>query len=177
MLKSKGILVLAEAMRLLAARSSPLRLRLAGSRDDESADSLSQAELDSITALPNVEYLGRISDMKGFWQAAHIGVLASITGEGLPVSLLEAASCGRPVVATDVPGCREIAIEGQNGFLVPPSNAMALAAALEKLGSDAMLRQTMGAASRALVEAHLSAVEVGRQTVALYADLWEATHV
>ena len=176
MLKSKGIPVLAEAMRLLAVRSSPLILRLAGSRDDESADSLTQDELDRVVALPNVEYLGRISDMKGFWHGSHIGVLASVTGEGLPVSLLEAASCGRPLVATDVAGCREIVAEGQNGFLVPPSDAAALAIALEKLAKDAILRQRLGRASRKLVETELSAVEVGRRTVVLYADLLEKTH-
>jgi glycosyltransferase involved in cell wall biosynthesis len=173
MLKSKGILVLAEAMRLLAARSVPLTLKLAGSRDDESADSLTRAELDGVAALPNVDYLGRISDMKGFWQGSHIGVLASITGEGLPVSLLEAASCGRPLVATDVAGCREIVVDKRNGFLVPPSDAAALAAALETLAKDATLRHNMGDASRVLVEAELSAAEVGRRTIALYAALLE----
>ena len=173
MLKSKGIPVLAEAMRLLAGRSSPLILRLAGDRDDENADCLSEAELAAIASMPNVEYLGRISDMKGFWHGAHIGVLASTMGEGLPVSLLEAASCGRPLVATDVAGCREIVIDHVNGRLVPPFDAAALADVLESLAVNAPMRRTMGEASRRLVEDELSAKEVGRRTVALYADLLE----
>ena len=168
MLHSKGIPVLAEAMRLLAVRKSALILHLAGSPDNESADSLGSAELRAIQAIPNVRYLGRVTDMPDFWHSVHIGVLASITGEGVPVSLLEAAACGLPLVATDVSGCREIVLPGETGLLVPPNEAAALADALESLGRDAAVRKQYGANARMLAETKLSATEVGRKTVALY---------
>jgi glycosyltransferase involved in cell wall biosynthesis len=176
MLRSKGITVLAEAMRLLSARGSPLMLTLAGSPDSESTDSLDMSDLKAIDRMPNVRYLGRITDMPGFWRSAHIGVLASLTGEGLPVSLLEAAACGLPLVATDVSGCREIVVPGETGVLVPPNEAAALADALELLAGDAALRKEYGAAARKLAEKELSAAEVGRQTVALYRKLLGDEH-
>jgi glycosyltransferase involved in cell wall biosynthesis len=170
LLKSKGILVLAEAMRLLAEQGIDLTLKLAGSPDPETPDTLTESDIAAIAAQPNIDYLGLIVDMPGFWQAAHIGVLASITGEGLPVSLLEAAACGRALVATDVAGCREIVQPGINGLLVPPGNAQAVAESLARLAQDAELRKKYGAASRILVETELSADIVGRQTVQLYRE-------
>ena len=82
---------------------------------------------------------------------------------------------GRPLVATDVPGCREIAKDGVNALLVPPDNAAALARALEQLAGDAALRHRFGAASRALVESDLAAAAVGAATVALYRALLAET--
>jgi glycosyltransferase involved in cell wall biosynthesis len=172
MLRGKGIPVLAEAMRLLQGRCA-LTLRLAGMPDPDSTDSLSASEMQAIAALPNIEWLGRISDMPDFWAGTHIGVLASISGEGLPVSLLEAAACGRALVASDVAGCREIVVPGLNGTLVPPHDAAALADALQSLASDEELRRCYGAASRALVEREFSAAMVGRRTVELYQNLLE----
>ncbi len=172
MLRSKGILVLAEAMRLLENRS-PLRLLLAGVPDPESSDSLSDAEMRRIAAQPNIEWLGRIETIRDLWGRAHIGVLPSITGEGLPVGLMEAASCGRPLVTTDVAGCREIVSNGANGLLVPAEEPAALAEALQRLAADPDLRARYGAASRRMVESELSAVEVGARTVTLYNRLLE----
>jgi glycosyltransferase involved in cell wall biosynthesis len=92
----------------------------------------------------------------------------------LPKSLLEAAAMGRPLIATDVPGCREIARGGVNALLVPPDDPGALAAALERLADDAELRRRFGAASRALVESELAADSVGAATVACYRSLLRA---
>jgi glycosyltransferase involved in cell wall biosynthesis len=170
LLKSKGILVLAEAMRLLAMQDIDLRLKLAGAPDPESPDTLSDGEIAAIAAQPNIDYIGRVDDMPGFWQSAHIAVLASITGEGLPVSLLEAASTGRALIATDVAGCREIVQPGHTGILVPPGDAAALAAALAELARNPDLRKKYAGVARILVEAELSADIVGRQTVQLYRD-------
>jgi glycosyltransferase involved in cell wall biosynthesis len=77
----------------------------------------------------------------------------------------------RPLVATDVPGCREIARAGVNALLVPPDDADALARALEELAGDGALRRRLGAASRALVESDLAEDAVGAATVALYRRL------
>jgi glycosyltransferase involved in cell wall biosynthesis len=91
--------------------------------------------------------------------------------EGLPKSLLEAASCARPIVATDVPGCREIVRPGENGTLVPVRDARSLADALEILLRDRDLRQAMGAKSRALVESHFGQDRVVSETLRVYESL------
>jgi glycosyltransferase involved in cell wall biosynthesis len=101
------------------------------------------------------------------WTRAHFAVLAS-RREGLPKSLLEAAACGRAMVATDAPGCREIAIDGETALTVPVDDAAALADAMAKLAGDAELRRRFGANARALVERKFSAEAIGRETVALY---------
>jgi len=94
-------------------------------------------------------------------------VLAS-RREGLPKSLLEAAACGRAMVATDAPGCREIAVEGQTALTVPVDDSDALAAAMTRMAQDTPMRKKLGKAARELVENRFSAAIVGRETVALY---------
>jgi glycosyltransferase involved in cell wall biosynthesis len=95
--------------------------------------------------------------------------------EGLPKSLLEAAACGRPMVASDVPGCREVAIPGETGLLVPPDDAQALADAIEKLLASPELRHPMGRTARHLAETRFSAAAIGRATVDLYRQLADNT--
>ncbi|HET7594563.1 MAG TPA: glycosyltransferase family 4 protein [Stellaceae bacterium] len=173
MLADKGVAVLVEAQQSLRRRGSDLRLLLAGAPDPENPSSIDPATLAAWQALPGVTWLGEVDDIRTLWSAAHIAVLAS-RREGLPKSLLEAAAMGRPIVATDVPGCREIARDGVNALLVPPDDAAALAAALERLGADAELRRRFGAASRALVESEFAADAVGAATVACYRTLLRA---
>jgi glycosyltransferase involved in cell wall biosynthesis len=91
--------------------------------------------------------------------------------EGLPVALLEAAACGRPLIATDVPGCREIVIPGETGLLVPVDDAPALAEAIKTLARAPHLRAQFGAAARRIVETQFSADLVGKQVVELYRAL------
>jgi glycosyltransferase involved in cell wall biosynthesis len=114
--------------------------------------------------------LGFVEDIGALWARAHIAVLPSYR-EGLPLSLLEAAACGRPLVATDVPGCREIASPGVNAFLVPLDDTEALAAAIDRLALDPQLRHTFGKAGRKLVELKFSSERIGRDVVALYRRL------
>ena len=108
--------------------------------------------------------------MREVWARAHIAVLPSFH-EGLPKSLLEAAACARPIVATDIPGCREVAIAGHNAVLVPVGDAAALADAIERLARDDGLRQRFGAASRSVVEPDLSDARIGAETAVLYRRL------
>ena len=91
--------------------------------------------------------------------------------EGLPKVLLEAAACGRPIITTDVPGCREVVINGYNGLLVPPLNAAALVASIKRLIEDPEQRVRMGARGRELVEAEFSDDKVVQQTLAVYLEL------
>jgi glycosyltransferase involved in cell wall biosynthesis len=144
-----------------------VHLLLAGTPDPENLGSIPPAELATWRSLPGVTLLGQVEDIRTLWSASHIAVLPS-RREGLPKSLLEAAAMGRPIIATDVPGCREIARADLNALLVPPDDADALAAALARLAEDAALRRRFGAAGRALVEARFTAEAIGAATVALY---------
>jgi glycosyltransferase involved in cell wall biosynthesis len=89
----------------------------------------------------------------------------------LPKSLLEAAACGRPLVASDVPGCREIVRPGETGLLVPFDDDAALADAIATLANSAELRARYGAAARRLAVERFSAEAIGAQTVDLYRQL------
>ena len=87
------------------------------------------------------------------------------------MSLLEAAACGRPLIASDVPGCREIARHGVNALLVPADEPEALANAISKLMNDRDMRVRFGGASRQIVVSDFSSARVGSEIVALYARL------
>jgi glycosyltransferase involved in cell wall biosynthesis len=170
LLADKGVRVLIDAYRRLLARGAAVRLVLAGVPDPESPTSISGAEIEDWLTLSGVTWLGQVSDVRQVWAEAHIAVLPSFH-EGLPKSLLEAAACARPIVATDIPGCREVAIPGLNALLVPVGDAPALADAVERLARDDDLRRRLGVASRSVVEPNLSALRIGAETVALYRRL------
>ncbi len=170
MLWDKGVGELVEAARLLQRRGVPLRVVLVGSRDPENPPSIPERQLRDWDASGDVAWWGERSDVANIWANCHIAVLPSYR-EGLPKSLLEAAACGRPLVATDVSGCREVVRDGATGLLVPPRDARALADALERLARDRDLRRRMGAAARDLVTREMSEQVVVAQTVALYRSL------
>jgi glycosyltransferase involved in cell wall biosynthesis len=113
-----------------------------------------------------------VADIAGLWASAHIAVLPSHR-EGMPLSLLEAAACGRPLIATNVPGCRDIARPDVNAFLVPLDDLEALADAIDRLARDGALRRRFGQASRELVEKEFSSARIGRDLVNLYRHLLE----
>ncbi|HYM04498.1 MAG TPA: glycosyltransferase family 4 protein [Stellaceae bacterium] len=170
LLADKGVPVLIEAQQRLQRRGIDVRLMLVGAPDPENPSSVTPAQLAQWRTLPGVTLLGHQSEIPAVWASAHIAVLPS-RREGLQKSLLEAAAMARPIVATDVPGCREIARGGVNALLVPPDDPAALAAALEQLAHDTELRHRFGAASRRLVETDLGDAAVGAATVALYREL------
>jgi glycosyltransferase involved in cell wall biosynthesis len=101
------------------------------------------------------------------WARSHIAVLPSYR-EGLPKSLLEAAACGRAIIASDVPGCSDVVVHGETGLLVPPRDAAALARAIARLAGDPALRQRLGEAARARVERLFAEPHVIARTLALY---------
>ena len=170
MLDDKGLRTLIRAHAILRARGEAIGLILAGEPDLENPTSVSHAEFEVWAKLPGIRCLGHVENIADVWKQAHIAVLPS-RGEGLPKSLLEAASCGRPLIATDVPGCREIVIDGQTGILVPLNDDMALANAISDLAHDQAKRERMGRAARILTQARFSSADIGAQTVALYRDL------
>jgi glycosyltransferase involved in cell wall biosynthesis len=170
LLDDKGVRTLVAAHEILATRGAAPRLLIAGEPDPANPVSIPPQEIAEWGSRPGVELLGHVADIREVWKAAHIAVLPS-RREGLPMSLLEAAACGRPIVATDVPGCREIARPGINAVLVPPDDAVALARAIGSLTQDRALRASYGAAGRSLVEREYSAKRVSSEAVALYDSL------
>jgi len=170
MIEDKGLRTLMAAWRLLRQRGRRIDLVLAGEPDAENPRSVAAAELRQWTGEPGVEWLGHVRDVRDVWRRAHIAVLPSLR-EGLPKCLLEAAACGRPLVATDVPGCREIARQDQTALLVPVDDPAALADALERLADDPGLRGRFGEAARGLVVERFSAERIGREAVALYEEV------
>lgn len=171
MLAIKGVAELIEAYSQLAERGVPLQLLLAGDCDRENPGSLAPEQLCEFANLYGINWIGHIADIREVWARAHFAVLASRGGEGVPMSLLEAAACGRAMVATDVPGSRDIAVNGVTGLTVPAGNVKALADAMAQLAGDAGLRERFGKAARALVEEKFSAEKVGQQIVAIYQAL------
>jgi glycosyltransferase involved in cell wall biosynthesis len=170
MLRCKGVPDTAAAVRRLRDRGLAIDLLLAGPIDPDNRDSLDDRDLATLAATPGVAWLARVADVREVWRRAAIAVLPA-TGEGLPKALLEAASCARPMVAADAPGCREIVRDGETGLLVPPGDIEALADALARLAADPARRRAMGAAARALVEREFGDERVARDTLTLYYSL------
>ncbi len=175
MLHDKGIVELVEAARLLKRKGVALRVRLVGATDENPA-SIDQTQLDAWAREGVVEVAGPSTDIPGEYARAHIAVLPSYR-EGLPKSLLEAAAAGRPMVATDVPGCREICRDGETGLLVPARTVAPLAAALERLAADAALRARLGARAREIAVAEFAEAIVVRETLDLYRERLSALPV
>lgn len=170
MLRDKGILEFISAARLLSDRGARVRCVLVGGIDTDNPAGLATSELREACARGGVEWWGQREDMPDVLARATIVCLPSYR-EGLPKALLEAAACARPLVATDVPGCREICRDGETGLLVPPREPLPLARAIERLIDDPERCARYGRAARALVEREFSAAIVNRQMLALYAAL------
>ena len=167
MLKSKGVLDAVSAISQVRAGGQAVRLLLAGAPDPDSADSLTEAEMKELALQPGVEWLGHVEDVREVWARAHIALLPTRYGEGVPKALLEAASCARPIVASDMPGCREVVVPGDTGLLVPPDDMRALAQAIATLAGDPALRRKLGEAGRARVCAEFADAVVADATLAV----------
>jgi glycosyltransferase involved in cell wall biosynthesis len=170
LLDDKGIRTLVAAHRLLRQRGSQVELLIAGTPDPANPASVDEDEAVAWHNEPGITWLGQVTDIGALWARAQIAVLPS-RREGLPKSLLEAAACGRPMIASDVPGCREVVRPGQTGVLVPADNPAALADAIEQLASSPDMRARYGAAARQLAIERFSSDAIGRQTVDLYRRL------
>jgi glycosyltransferase involved in cell wall biosynthesis len=169
-LRDKGVLEFIDAASQLQTRVPEVVFQIVGEPDLGNPSSIPQREIDSWKSLSNVKYLGRRSDIADILKGSHIVCLPSYR-EGLPKSLLEALSSGRPIITTDVPGCREVCDDGVNGLLVPARDSMALSNAIEKLAINPELRQAMGRAGRVRAESEFSNEIVCTQTLDLYRRL------
>jgi len=170
MLWDKGISEFVDAAKRLRAEGTDVRFVLVGGRDEENPTAISAAALAEWQRAGIVEWWGPRDDMADVLRMATIVCLPSYR-EGLPKVLLEAAACAKPIVATDVPGCRDVVEPGTTGLLVPSHDAAALADALRTLLADAVLRERMGQEARRRVAARFSLAAVQAATLDLYRKL------
>jgi len=167
LLVDKGIGEFCAAADLLAERNVHGEFVLVGPLDPDNPSGISRPELEKLTESGQVTWLGQQDDMPDVLRNSHVVVLPSYR-EGLPKALIEAAAAGRPIVTTDVPGCRDVVEEGVSGILVPARNAPCLADAIEALLVSPELRRTYGLAGRRKAEAEFGVESVVGQTLALY---------
>lgn len=170
MLWDKGVGEFVGAARRLRERGVEARFVLAGDTDPDNPAAVPGERLRAWRDAGLIEWRGRCADMPAVFAQAGVVCLPSYR-EGLPKALVEAAACGRALVAADVPGCREIVQPGVNGLLVPPRDDAALADALQQLIEDPLRRQAMGRAGRRLAVEEFSLDKVVAATLGVYADL------
>jgi glycosyltransferase involved in cell wall biosynthesis len=161
LLKDKGIREYVQAARLVRRSRPDARFILVGPRDPGPA-AVPEAELASWVSQEGIEYRGPTEDVRAAITEAMVFVLPSYR-EGTPRTVLEAMAMCRPIITTDVPGCRETVIEGVNGFLVPAKDAVRLAGAMLRFASDLSLASRMGRASREIVENKYDVRRVNQQ--------------
>ena len=167
LLWDKGVGEFIEASRQLKISYPEVTFVLVGDVDEQNPLSLTKEIIDSWVNEGFIEWWGHKQNMPEVLKLAHIVALPSYR-EGLPKVLLEAASIGRALVATDVPGCREIVRDGVNGFLVQAKESKYLAEAIEKLILNKELRTQMGLKSREIIETELSSEIINKQFIELY---------
>ena len=173
LLWDKGIREYIEAARLLKSDNLPIEFLLAGNPDPGNPGSVPSAQLAKWQESAEVTYLGHVDDMPALLAQVDVAVLPSYR-EGVPRSLLEAAACGLPIITTDVPGCREVVRNGENGLLIPPRDPAALAAAIRYLRDRPEERSRMGAEARRTVLQDFDQKIVFERTFAVYRDLLSA---
>ncbi len=167
LLWDKGVGEFVEAARRIRADGLRARFALVGDSDSENPAAVSTDQIRMWEKEGVVEWWGWQESMEGIYAQTHIVCLPSYR-EGLPKTLIEAAASGRPIVTSDVPGCREIVRHGENGLLVPPRDIPALAKSLEQLIQCPGLRRTMGQFGRKRVEEEYSMNLVISHTLAFY---------
>lgn len=172
LLWEKGVGVYADAAKKVRETFPRARFQLLGPLDPDSTSGISRAQLDEWNREGVVEYLGSTQDVLPFLQAANCLVLPSYYREGTPRSLLEAGAVGRPIITTDMPGCRDVVVDHESGFLVAPRDADQLAAACKAfLMLSPEEQRSMGAASRQHIAENYDEEIVIRAYLGILADL------
>jgi glycosyltransferase involved in cell wall biosynthesis len=171
LLRNKGVGEFVTAARIVAARGVPAEFLMAGTVDPGNPQTLTEGEIDALRAEGLVAVLGQRSDMAALIAKAHIVAFPAYYGEGIPKILIEAAACGRAVVTTDHPGCRDAIVPGETGLLVPPRDGEALADVIAALLADDVRRRTMGRAGRRLAVRCFGVESVIASHLAIYREL------
>ena len=163
LVRGKGVIDYLEAARIVKAAHPGAELHLVGPFDTNPT-ALTREELRPYVDDGTVAYHGEQGDVRPFQEASSCFVLPSYYGEGTPKSALEAMATGRPLIVADAVGCREVVRDGVNGFLVPPKDPAAIAAAMERLMADRALRERMAEESRRIAEDVCDVGKVNRVT-------------
>ena len=174
LLIDKGIREFVQSAQILRQRglsAQDARFVIVGKPDQANPASLRPDELAQWAEEGVVELWGHRTDMPQVMEVAHVIALPSYYGEGLPKVLIEAAACGRAVVTTDHPGCRDSIEPNKTGLLVPIKNALALANAIEYLIKNPDVRKEMGAAGRALAEKEFAIEKIVAEHMKIYREL------
>lgn len=170
MLWVKGVGEFVSAAQSLREQGFAVRFVLVGGPDSHNPDSIPKAQLQAWAESGVVEWWGHQNDMGVVLAQSSLVCLPSYF-EGLPKVLVEAAACGRAIVTTDTPGCRDVVRHGENGLLVPPRDAKALASSLALLLNNKTLRAAMGARGREIVLREFSEEYLNEQILAVYREL------
>ncbi|MBU4220137.1 MAG: glycosyltransferase family 4 protein [Euryarchaeota archaeon] len=170
MLWDKGAGEFVNAAKLLQAKGVVARFVLVGETDPGNPAAVPTVQLEAWRDSGVVEWWGRSNNIPAIFAQAHVVCLPSYR-EGVPKVLIEAAACGKSIVTTDVPGCREIVRHGENGLLVPVRDSKALADALQILIENPALRAQMGARGREIAVAEFSEEQVIKETLSVYNEL------
>jgi len=170
MLWDKGVAVIADASRMLKNQGNSFRVALVGQPDPGNPSSISETQLRDWEREGVAEWWGYRDDMPDVYGSCHIVVLPSFA-EGVPRVLLEAAAMGKPLIASDLPGCREVISDGENGYLFPAGDARALADSISSLVHDRKLRQKMGEKGRDIVLERFTNEIINERTVQVYQEL------
>jgi len=162
LMQDKGVYDFVEAARLVKARMPQVRFSVVGRMERDNPTAISAAEREKWSAEGLVEFPGETRDVRPHLTASTLFVLPTYYREGLPRTILEALATGRPVIATDVPGCRDAIVDGHNGRLIPPRDPDALAATIIELLSDRAVLQAMGRAARHAAVSQYDVASVNR---------------
>ena len=168
LMRQKGLADFAEVARRLHGRA---RFLVAGYTEDGSPDAVPVAEVERWADEGIIEWLGSRTDMPAVIASADVVVLPTVYGEGVPKTLIEAAACGRAIVTTDTPGCRDVCHDGINGLLVAPGDVDALERATASLAEDLTRAAHMGAQGRRIAEERFGLDGVLASTLAIYSAL------
>lgn len=166
LMRNKGVGEYVEAARIVKQRHPQVRFQLLGRFEPDNPTGYTREDCLEWTRSGLIEQISETRDVRPHLNDAHVFVLPSYYREGLPRTLLEAISTGRPVMTTDMPGCREPVRPGVNGWLVPPRDATALAEAMMEAIEDPDQLVRMGQASRALALEHYDVSKVNAQLLA-----------
>ena len=151
LVRGKGVLDYLEAARLVKAEHPEVRFDLVGPFDSNPT-AVKPEDIQPFIDDGTVVFHGEQKYVRPFQEASSAFVLPSYYGEGTPKSALEAMATGRPLIVADAVGCREVVKDGVNGFLVPPQDPGAIAAAMMRLIEEPGLKERMGAESRKMAE-------------------------
>jgi glycosyltransferase involved in cell wall biosynthesis len=174
MIAPKGIAEAVEATRRARSLGAAVELDLYGPLDSTDRRAIPEAMLKQWSTEPGIRWRGRTDDVAGVWREHHVAMFLSTYREGVPRTLIEAAAAGRPIITTDMPGCRDLVRDGREGLLVPSRDVDAAARALLKLARDPALRARLGAAAHRRFHEGYTEAAVKNAVSGVYQSLLQA---